>query len=1474
MASNYYAYTYGNTSYSQNQPFQEQYSSAPSQSSQTYYSNEHAQSHQTSSSARPPAPEARSATTQYNGLHFPAPAPVRQTATSHDVSRAAGTTSAVAGSAAGRSHGAGSGTATGYGNAGLYQSSTNSTSSQPSRPRTDGVVRHHDRAEQALSSAGWTASSNTLSVNHQTSSATPSTDYGYSYQKSDSSSQQPYYGSQRASTTGTVHSAPVNTGYDHATSYNGSTSHTQAQASSASKSRQPTQPYRQAAQNTASTSSYGRSYENAPSRTDISSLSASSHQQTSEYGKPYQDDAEQGQSYLQRIYTLPQPTPTRTGAETTNSYFANAPSSDSSYASSSQPSKPGTSYQTTYERPVSDSARDTTHAGPTSTHNYTSTPSSRSNQQYYPTYHSVDSHDPISRHTNSTSTPQPAAPTAPTAPTPVTQRAAASTSQPTSQTKRQRVSASQKPSTPKSASQRASKKSKASATVAAPAPTIDHTEASEPPKHTYYPAASGSFSQPSSAHRDHAADRSQTMASRNDVPVQDLTANMAPAPVPASSQPVPSSADPVSEMAFMEQHMREMVEKMREYQAKDPSAFQQVWENVKRSGPATAGGKSAGPLSMSTSSGTPGMNSPSQGSATLAKPVRQAAQQTTPAAPASDGGRNTPVPGSAASEAQQTVWPANQKTALSKTASKFLRNLGQTCSESFILGLLDFGPTFSELCQKLESQGYKFERNKFASELLKTSEAESPAGAKAARSTAAPAISAATPATPSAPPSAFTSTAQSTDHTQFITPQMIKSFNPRNIKDSIPSFLPPDNSHDLSQGFVTPSMIYREVYPTHFTQPESNVRSEEQSATPAPAPVPKSPAPAPAPAAMPAPQPAKARRSVSTKKRVALNKDSLRPVTETVSAPHTPLTIATPTSQAPVAPQASVLSATREEAMPDARYHWSLNLLPVLSSYQNSPIAMAPPNSRLETIYDPQNAGMPSLPSNNEEDSSDLLRLQSKLQAQLSKFETLEMPRPPPSLPMPITLPSNRPPVPQAPPSRKPLLQRPSALDRKNALRRNTYDPQSIVYAVLAATGRHPHYESLNGGLSVLKRLHPEAFDNSTDLAQINWDLYDPPPAPLPGEERRGRKNSVVVDEGETRGRKRDPVPLTPVTPVVDPAPVTPASSEGKTRGKRGRPRGSRGVPRGRGRGSAVASGTGSVQSHGPGPDQSTAANAHKYGTLTRVNIHSLNGSGNGGRKRKHGESPHSRHPGSPRDSNGRPSLLPVFKCQWENCDQNLQNLDTLRRHLLKKHKVENSQGVIPCCWGDCGSLIPILSQDPETGKKFIEQHRKRLNFGTGVAWDYHVLDEHLRSVRDTLGEGMSVKAAHSVEGRIRSMSRDREGRSITPIVTPAPFGYKFTPPPGFSSNSQFRLAHEFDNGLPDEKKMLEEELARAERTGAGMESFGIPMMPGIEYDDGRGYSMKSKKLTRDLSVLPAHPVPKADKEKRESEGKGKERAV
>ncbi|KAK7511558.1 hypothetical protein IWZ03DRAFT_362922 [Phyllosticta citriasiana] len=70
------------------------------------------------------------------------------------------------------------------------------------------------------------------------------------------------------------------------------------------------------------------------------------------------------------------------------------------------------------------------------------------------------------------------------------------------------------------------------------------------------------------------------------------------------------------------------------------------------------------------------------------------------------------------------------------------------------------------------------------------------------------------------------------------------------------------------------------------------------------------------------------------------------------------------------------------------------------------------------------------------------------------------------------------------------------SIEKKNALRRSSYDVRTIARDVLLATGKHPEMRPLNGHLDILKESFKNV-DNNSDLSTIRWDLIDPgdPPA-------------------------------------------------------------------------------------------------------------------------------------------------------------------------------------------------------------------------------------------------------------------------------------------------------------------------------------------------------------------------------------------
>lgn len=73
---------------------------------------------------------------------------------------------------------------------------------------------------------------------------------------------------------------------------------------------------------------------------------------------------------------------------------------------------------------------------------------------------------------------------------------------------------------------------------------------------------------------------------------------------------------------------------------------------------------------------------------------------------------------------------------------------------------------------------------------------------------------------------------------------------------------------------------------------------------------------------------------------------------------------------------------------------------------------------------------------------------------------------------------------------------------RKDALRRSTYDPETIARDILIATGSHPHMAPLNSHLDILRGRF-KAVDLDSDLSTFWWNLVDPEQVPKQESERQ-----------------------------------------------------------------------------------------------------------------------------------------------------------------------------------------------------------------------------------------------------------------------------------------------------------------------------------------------------------------------------------
>lgn len=207
-----------------------------------------------------------------------------------------------------------------------------------------------------------------------------------------------------------------------------------------------------------------------------------------------------------------------------------------------------------------------------------------------------------------------------------------------------------------------------------------------------------------------------------------------------------------------------------------------------------------------------------------------------------------------------------------------------------------------------------------------------------------------------------------------------------------------------------------------------------------------------------------------------------------------------------------------------------------------------------------------------------------------------------------------------------------------------------------------------------------------------------------------------------------------------------------------------------------------------------------------------------------------------------RPSGYKVFPCRWKQCEAQLHNYETLRRHVMKKHKHAANNGFFECQWEGCAKDSQIPNLPEKTAFQFPNEE----------VWEQHVLT-HLEQVKEQFGLGPAVLASGELfrtmyesqnppkltrldyESGVSDVDymSDRDGNRVTPIAVPAPSGYPFAPPPGYKMNSHFRNAHDIKYEKETKAaKTFASEIEGGRATGAGAaEEGGRPWN-----DDGDGW--------------------------------------
>lgn len=356
-----------------------------------------------------------------------------------------------------------------------------------------------------------------------------------------------------------------------------------------------------------------------------------------------------------------------------------------------------------------------------------------------------------------------------------------------------------------------------------------------------------------------------------------------------------------------------------------------------------------------------------------------------------------------------------------------------------------------------------------------------------------------------------------------------------------------------------------------------------------------------------------------------------------------------------------------------------------------------------------------------------------------------------------------------AAPQQKPRTILARAVDKKEALRKSYYDPKTVARDILIAAGRHPTERPLNAHMAGLLGLH---IDLDSDLSTFDWDAIDPggPPAPRvkyvdipagpprfkigdmvrrpgprPRAEAEREPRAVESGKRETQGppaptRKGPPIGKFKTAVIRTTNDLVKARSESKRSGLR--------------ESQAVADDTACApaatpQKHKPkdsSPGGRSPRSTSRHGRKSMDNdTMSSGGMYLSGKKRGRPFGSKNKQPTlTTMKKAARPQPLveipapssspqghPIFKCRWRSCHAELHNLDTLRKHISRKHHPTEEEfadhGYI-CWWKKCKYLI-------QDGDKISVEH----NFDNPEDWMEHITEDHLHKIALKLGDGPSA---------------------------------------------------------------------------------------------------------------------------------------
>ncbi|KAL3421428.1 C2H2 finger domain-containing protein [Phlyctema vagabunda] len=126
-----------------------------------------------------------------------------------------------------------------------------------------------------------------------------------------------------------------------------------------------------------------------------------------------------------------------------------------------------------------------------------------------------------------------------------------------------------------------------------------------------------------------------------------------------------------------------------------------------------------------------------------------------------------------------------------------------------------------------------------------------------------------------------------------------------------------------------------------------------------------------------------------------------------------------------------------------------------------------------------------------------------------------------------------------------------------------------------------------------------------------------------------------------------------------------------------------------------------------------------------------------------------------PKKSMGDHDLAPSgryisFLCEWKDCPAELQNLETLRAHILANHVVLGADRKFSCAWAKCST---INEGEPR-------------HFDGSLDLEEHIEHDHLQPFAWHMGDGpRGTSLGSRSESSRRSFLEDENGRQVTPSI-------------------------------------------------------------------------------------------------------------